>query len=93
MAQTPEEEESLVLIKYEDVKTSDYMTNSGKTVAGFDAQGEVTIIDRTLGVVIFRKQFINRLENKEYANKGAYRVTATSPIDEIYSFLGGLPRK
>jgi len=53
----------------------------------------LTIIDRQLPAVIFRKKFEGKLDNKEYIRKGSGRVLGRVDYGEVYSFLTGLPRR
>ena len=100
MARGVDDVGTVVLIEdelYEDgckeVEKSLYKSKDGKYLGGYTQVCEVTIIDRSIPAVIFKKKFEGTLRDKEYtpANKGY--VLAKVDRKAIYDFLAALPRR
>jgi hypothetical protein len=98
-AQAPDEVETVVLRNCRQARKGSYRiytkeTDSTiKTVPAYIWRCELTIVDRTLSAVIHRKKFESKLDKNISASGYESEVDAGIPYDEIYNFLGELPRK
>lgn len=100
LASSLDEIGTIVLIEdelYEDgcseVDKSLYTTEGGKPVIGSAQVCEVTIIDRSIPAVIFKKKFEGKLKDKAVMREDRGYVLAKVETKEIYDFLASLPRK
>lgn len=91
-AQTPDEVQTIVLRKCQQVFKGNYVVE-GRTIPGYIWRCDLTIIDRELEAVVFRKNFQSKLETEVSVLAGDEEIDAGIPYDKIYEFLGGLPRK
>jgi hypothetical protein len=100
MAQSPDDIGTVVLINddlYEDgckeVEKKLYKSEDGKYLNGYAQVCEVTIIDRSIPAVVFKKKFEGVLKPREYTPSNKGYVLAEVDRKEIYGFLAGLPRR
>jgi hypothetical protein len=100
MATNLDEIGTIVLMEdelYEDgckeVDKSLYKSGDGKYVIGSAQICEVTIIDRSIPAVVFKKKFEGKLQERESFRTDKGYVLAKVERKEIYDFLAGLPRR
>ena len=98
-AQTPEEVETVVLRKCQQIRKGTYRIYSKttdatlNTVPAYIWRCELTIVDRTIPAVIHRKKFESTLEETGSATGREEEFDAGIPYEEIYDFLACLPRR
>ena len=100
MAESIDEIGTIVLIEddlYSDgckeVDKSLYKSSDGKYVIGSAQTCDVTIIDRSIPAVVFKKKFEGTLKDKEVFRTNKGYVLAKVDRKDIYNFLAGLPRR
>jgi hypothetical protein len=100
-ARSIEEVQTVALIACLKIKKGDYTRTSGpkqgETIPGYDLKCDVSLSDRTIPAVIFRKTFNSELlliENETaLALSGTKELVERTPYREIDAFLLGLPRR
>lgn len=98
-AQMPEEVETVVLRRCQQVRKGTYRIYSKatdatlNTVPAYIWRCELTIVDRTIPAVIHRKRFESTLEETGSATGHEEEFDAGIPYEEIYEFLAALPRR
>jgi len=70
-----------------------YKTKDGKFFGGYVQVCELTIIDRSIPAVIFKRKFEGKLRDKEYAREDEGYILAKVERKDIYDFLASLPRR
>ena len=101
LAKSPDDVGTVVLVEdntkergCKEVSKGDYKDpETGDLYGGYVEICELTIIDRQIPAIIFRKKFEGKLDDKEYLRKGAGRILGRVDYAEVYSFLTGLPRR
>jgi hypothetical protein len=91
-AKTPEEVQTVVLRNCKQYKKGDYIAG-GRMIPGYNWNCQITIVDRSIPAVIFRKPFQGLLANEVQIRSTDTKIEAYIPYTEIAEFLGKLPRK
>ncbi len=91
-AKTPGEVQTVVIRKCTQYKKGNYIVSS-RTIPGYAWKCDVSIVDRTISAVIFKKSFAGTLEKELSVPVGATEVEGYIPYEEISDFVGKLPRQ
>jgi len=93
-ASDPADVQTVVLIKEDKVNGGTYVDANGKpraSAAGFECK--LTIIDREMGAVIFRKTFKPTFKDTAKVDTQHETVYAAETISDVIDFLGKLERR
>ena len=97
IAKKPEEVETVILEKCDEISLGSYArSNPGEkaeTIPAFGWKCEITIVDKTIPAVIYRKTFQNKLEELKIISGSGKEDRAAPPSNEIGEFLKSLPLK
>jgi hypothetical protein len=96
----PDEVETVVLWKCQQVRKGSYVVrDTGRSIPAYVWSSDLTIVDRTIPAVVYRKKFEGELysifgvESPILISADQDKVVSSSPDKAIYTFLGGLPRR
>jgi hypothetical protein len=93
LAKTPEEVGTITLEKC-DQHSDGFFTSGDNKIPAYGWKCELTIIDKTISAVIYRKTFESRkLQNTESVRNNRGKVEAEKPSIEMSQFLDKLPQK
>ncbi|CAN5647885.1 hypothetical protein BH20ACI4_BH20ACI4_30630 [soil metagenome] len=87
----------MILEKCEEISLGSYNGSiTGKDSEKIPAYGwkcEITIVDKTIPAVVYRKTFQNKLEELKLISGSGKEDRAAPPSNEIGEFLESLPQK
>jgi hypothetical protein len=96
-ADTPDKVGTVVLIACSQYKIHDYEVYNGtvveRTIPAYNRSCELTVIDRTIASVIYRKKFSSELDKHQLISGDTSAITAPIPYSDIYGFLEGLSQR
>jgi hypothetical protein len=97
-AQTPEEAQTVVLQKCDEVSLGLFANMVGDTVVGdkipsYGWKCEITVIDRTIPAVVGRKSFETEKKERQMVGEKTKEIRLTPPYGEIKKYLDSLPTK
>jgi hypothetical protein len=97
-AQTPEEAQTVVLQKCDEISFGLFAYMVGDTVVGdkipsYGWKCEITVIDRTIPAVVGRKNFETEKKEREMVSEKTKEIRLTPPFGEIKKYLDSLPTK
>jgi len=96
-AEKPEEVETVILEKCDEISLGSYARSfsgeKSETIPAFGWKCEITIVDKTIPAVIYRKTFQNKLEEFKIISGSGKEDRAAPPSNEIGEFLKNLPQK
>jgi hypothetical protein len=94
-AEKPEEVETVVLEKCDEISLGSYALGAGgkEKIPAFGWKCEITIVDKTIPAVIYRKTFQNKLEEFKIISGSGKEDRESPPSNEIGEFLKNLPQK
>jgi hypothetical protein len=97
IAKKPEEVETVILEKCDEISLGSYARSitggKSETIPAFGWKCEITIVDKTIPAVIFRKTFQNKLEEFKLVSTTGKEDRTAPPSNEIGEFLKALPQK
>jgi hypothetical protein len=97
-AQTPEEAQTVVLQKCDEISFGLFAYMVGDTVVGdkipsYGWKCEITVIDRTIPAIVGRKNFETEKKEREMVSEKTKEIRLTPPFGEIKKYLDSLPTK
>jgi hypothetical protein len=91
---------SVALIECRKIKHGEFVktgSSSGEKIPGYDLSCNMTLVDRTIPAVIYKKTFDSKLlmveDQTSVALTGAKELVARTPTSEMDEFLLNLPRR
>ena len=97
-ARSVEEVGTVALIECRKIKQGDFVqTRSGEKVPGYDLSCNVTLVDRSLPAVVYKKKFDSKLlmveDSTSVSLSGPKELVARTPTTEMDEFLLKLARR
>ena len=93
-ARNPEEVGTVILRKCSEISLGSYEKQiTEEKIPVYGGKCEVTIIDKTISAVIYRKSFQTQLNDHKIIGKDDKEIRESPPYIEIYNFLESLPQK
>ena len=93
-AKKPEDVGTVILNSCNEIPIGSYEGyDLGTKIPAYGQKCDVTIIDKTIPAVIYRKTFQSQLEKNEIVTRDTKEIKKLPPSTEIYNFLESLPKK
>jgi hypothetical protein len=93
-AESPEDVGTVVLVTYRRQKFGTYTTTGYDHLPGYVMVGELTIVDRSIPAVIYRKTFRGERPGENVdISMSQTEIVGTEPTDKISEFLSKLRRR
>jgi hypothetical protein len=94
-ARAPEEVQTVVIQDCEESRRGSYRTKEDppRDLPAMSTDCDLTIVDRTLDAVIFKKRFESKIDENAKVLSTTKSIQATSAFNDITAFLNSLPKR